>query len=67
MGFAIGSADKEGRKMMKTIRILMVIVILLAAAACGSSGVDNGVSSQQSVVTQDPNDHGPRDHGPYTK
>ncbi|MCI0412352.1 hypothetical protein L0222_06060 [bacterium] len=28
------------------LRILMVLAILLSAVGCGSSGVDNGVSSQ---------------------
>jgi hypothetical protein len=38
--------------MTMTIRILMVIALLLGAVACGSGGIDNGVSSQQNVGNQ---------------
>ncbi len=47
MRFALIRIGKEEKKMVKGIlRILMVLAILLSAVGCGSSGVDNGVSSQ---------------------
>ena len=68
MPFALVSGEKEEKKMTKGIlRILMVIALLLGAVACGSGGVDNGVSSQVNQSGPGGGDRTPRDPGPIQR